>query len=220
MFKGNFLILLGLMMSVLSGCNDAESEKILIKPEATNAMIYRSNHVTVENFDSFKPIAAKFWAPKGTKNIALGKIVSASEEYCSCGELSNITDGKKNDSINGYVEMAPGLQWIQIDLEQQYDIYAIMVWHNFESYRVYKDVIIQLSNDKNFGDFVTVFNNDHDNTASQLGLGPGDGKNYYENKYGKFIDTKAMKARYVRLYSNGNYHSIYNHYIEVEVYGI
>ena len=42
---------------------------------------------------------------------------------------------------------------------------------------------------------------------------------YVETHKGELIDTKGTKARYVRLYSNGNSTDDLNHYIEVEVYG-
>lgn len=62
----------------------------------------------------------------------------------------------------------------------------------------------------------TMFNNDIDNSA---GLGVGNQMHYTETNEGKLIDTKGIKARYVRLYSNGNSVNDLNHYIEVEVYG-
>jgi hypothetical protein len=61
-----------------------------------------------------------------------------------------------------------------------------------------------------------VFNNDLDNSA---GLGVGKDLHYIETNEGKLIDAKGVKARYVRLYSNGNSGNDLNHYIEVEVYG-
>ena len=37
---------------------------------------------------------------------------------------------------------------------------------------------------------------------------------------GRLFDLKGVKARYVRLYSNGNTTNDLNHYVEVEVYGL
>ena len=62
----------------------------------------------------------------------------------------------------------------------------------------------------------TLFNNDTDNSA---GLGAGTDMHYVETNKGELIDAKGVKARYVRLYSNGNNNNDLNHYIEVEVYG-
>ena len=43
--------------------------------------------------------------------------------------------------------------------------------------------------------------------------------NYTETNEGKLIDAKGVRARYVRLYSNGNSANDLNHYIEAVVYG-
>jgi hypothetical protein len=76
---------------------------------------------------------------------------------------------------------------------------------------------VQVSDDKDFKTGVTtLFNNDHDNTA---GLGAGKDMAYVETSEGKLVDAKGVKARYVRLYSNGNTTSELNHYVEVEVFG-
>ncbi|MCP4707838.1 MAG: hypothetical protein GY869_04370, partial [Planctomycetes bacterium] len=61
-----------------------------------------------------------------------------------------------------------------------------------------------------------LFNNDHDNS---LGLGAGEDMHYVETSEGKLVDAKGIKARYVRLYSNGNTENDSNPYIEAEVYG-
>jgi hypothetical protein len=61
-----------------------------------------------------------------------------------------------------------------------------------------------------------VFNNDIDNS---LALGKGNDMHYVETNEGKLIDAKGQKARYVRLWSNGNNAEDFNHYTEVEVYG-
>ena len=64
---------------------------------------------------------------------------------------------------------------------------------------------------------MTLFNNDHDNT---LGLGAGRDREYIETYEGKLIDGRGARARYVRLWSNGNTSNDMNHYVEVEVYGL
>ena len=52
--------------------------------------------------------------------------------------------------------------------------------------------------------------------AGEEGLGI---EMYQSNHEGELIDAKGTKARYVRLYTNGNNNNDLNHYIEVEVYG-
>jgi hypothetical protein len=81
----------------------------------------------------------------------------------------------------------------------------------------YFDVIVQTADDPDFTTNVrTLFNNDTDNSA---GLGAGADMHYVESYKGELIDAEGVKARYVRLYSNGNNTDDLNHYIEVEVYG-
>ncbi len=156
-------------------------------------------------------------APKGTTNVAFEKPVSASDEEPIIGEIEYVTDGDKEGSDGSYVELGPGKQWVQIDLEGVYSIYGILVWHFHQQACVYRDVVIQVADDPDFIMNVrTLFNNDHDNSS---GLGIGKDKEYIETYEGKLIRVNGVKARYVRLYSNGSTRNEENHYIEVEVYG-
>ncbi len=109
------------------------------------------------------------------------------------------------------------LQWVQIDLGASYALHAILVWHYHSQPRVYRGVVVQASDDRDFlKGVVTVFNNDHDNSS---GLGIGKDKEYIEVAEGRPIDPKGVKGRYVRLYSDGNTSNDLNYYVEVEVYG-
>jgi len=158
-----------------------------------------------------------FLAPAGTKNVALGKPVSSSDEEPIIGELELITDDDKEAADGCYVELGPFLQHVTIDLEAMYEIYAIVFWHYHKQARVYYDVIIQVADDADFITNVrTLFNNDIDNSA---GLGVGKDMHYTETHEGKLIDAKGQHTRYVRLYSNGNNGNDLNHYIEVAAYG-
>jgi hypothetical protein len=158
-----------------------------------------------------------FLAPEGTTNVAFGKPVTSSDDAPVIGEVNLITDGDKEAGDGSYVELGPFLQNVTIDLGKKHNIYAILVWHYHKQPRVYFDVIVQVAADVNFtSNVVTLFNNDHDNSAK---MGAGQDKNYVETSEGKLIDAKGVQARYVRLYSKGNSNDDLNHYIEVEVYG-
>ncbi|MHC4560925.1 MAG: hypothetical protein ACYS80_26895 [Planctomycetota bacterium] len=158
-----------------------------------------------------------FLAPAGTKNIALGKPIFSSDEEPIIGEIEMITDGDKEAADGSYVELGPSLQHVMIDLEALHEIYAIAVWHFHKEPQVYFDVVVQTADDPDFTMNVrTLFNNDIDNSA---GLGVGTDMHYVETNKGELIDARGVKARYVRLYSNGNNNNDLNHYIEVEVYG-
>ena len=150
-----------------------------------------------------------FMVPAGTVNLAKGKKVTASDNDPVVGSLDLITDGDKEGDEGSWVEFAPGKQWVQIDLEKDADIYALVVWHYHSQRRVYRDVVIQVSDDPTFANAHTIY----DNSAA------GTDHPYVENYQGKLIDAKGVKGRYVRLYSNGNTTNKMNHYIEVEVWG-
>jgi hypothetical protein len=157
------------------------------------------------------------YVPKGTVLLSLKKPVTSSDNAPVIGELDMITDGEKSGGDGFFVELGPAPQWIQIDLGASRPLYAILMWHFHSQARVYRDVIVQVSDDANFKTGVTtVYNNDHDNSAK---LGAGKDKEYIEVAEGRLVDPKGAKGRYVRLYSNGNTTNDLNHYVEVEVYG-
>jgi len=158
-----------------------------------------------------------FLAPKGATNLAFGKDVTGSDELPIIGELEQVTDGDKEASEGSFVEFGPGVQYVQIDLGEPCEIYAIVIWHYHAEARVYHDTIVRVADDPDFiSNVQTLFNNDHDNSA---GLGVGKDKEYIETNEGKLVDAGSVKTRYVRMYSNGSTSSDVNHYIEVEVYG-
>ena len=158
-----------------------------------------------------------FLAPAGTTNVALEKPVASSDEEPIIGEIEMITDGDKEAADGSYVELAPFVQHVTIDLEAMHEIYAIIIWHYHKQARVYYDMVVQVADDPDFITNVrTLFNNDIDNSA---GIGVGEDMHYTETNEGRLIDAKGLKARYVRLYSNGNTSNDLNHYIEVAVYG-
>ena len=155
--------------------------------------------------------------PADTKLISKGKPVTSSDSLPVIGELSFITDGDKTGIDGAYVELGPGLQWVQVDLGAPSKIAAVAVWHFHSQARVYHDVVIQISNDKDFKSGVTtIFNNDDDNSAK---FGKGKELAYVEVNHGRVVDAKGTTGRYVRLYSNGNTSDELNHYCEVEVFG-
>ncbi len=174
--------------------------------------------IRVENLEPMRKGARpKFLVPAGVKNVALDKKVTSSDKEPVIGDLKCITDGTKEAVEGGYVELGPGTQWVQIDLGSEYKMYAFVLWHYHAAARVYKDVIIQVSNDADFIEKTTVFNNDHDNSS---GMGVGKDLAYIEGYEGKIIDAKAVTGRYVRLYSKGSTASEFNHYTEMEVYAL
>jgi hypothetical protein len=158
-----------------------------------------------------------FMVPVGSVNLAKGKKVTSSDNNPVVGTLDLVTDGDKAGDEGSWVELGPGKQWVQIDLAKSANIYAVLAWHYHSQARVYRDVVVQVSNDPTFNSGVTtIFNNDF---KGELGLGTGKDLNYVETYQGKLIDAKGATGRYVRLYSNGNTTNKLNDYIEVEIWG-
>ncbi len=155
--------------------------------------------------------------PKDVVNLSKGKEVTVSDEEPTIGEIEQLTDSDKEAAEGSYVEFGPGVQWAQIDLGQNSELSAILLWHFHQQPRVYRDVVVKVADDADFVSNVqTIYNNDHDNSAK---LGIGQDKEYIETNEGRLIDAKGAKGRYVRLYSNGNTSNDMNHYTEIEVYG-
>jgi hypothetical protein len=165
------------------------------------------------NIPNLEPKLKKFpifEVPVGTVNLAKGKKVTASDSDPVVGTLDLVTDGDKAGDEGSWVELSSGKQWVQIDLETDANIYAVVVWHYHSQERVYRDVVVQVSDDPTFSKDVTTV---YDNSAA------GKDRPYIESYFGKLIDAKGMKGRYVRFSSNGNTTNKMNHYIEVEVFG-
>src|SRR6185436_3415772 len=112
-----------------------------------------------------------FYVPKGTALLSLKKKVTSSDSQPVIGELDMITDGEKGGGDGFFVEPGPMPQWVQIDLGAPHALYAILMWHYHSQARVYRDVVVQVSDDAAFKSGVTtIFNNDHDN-SSKFGIG-------------------------------------------------
>jgi hypothetical protein len=164
-----------------------------------------------------KPRGA-FYVPKGTVLLSAKKKVTSSDSAPVIGELDMINDGEKAGGDGFFVELGPGPQWVQIDLGASHPLSAILTWHYHSQARIYRDVVVQVSDDANFKTGVTtIYNNDHDNSSK---LGAGKDKEYIEVAEGRLFDPKGAKGRYVRLWSNGNTTNDLTHYVEVEVFGL
>jgi len=156
--------------------------------------------------------------PVGTRNVALGKPVTASDWRAAGSELELVTDGDKEGTRGNYLNLAPGPQYVQIDLGAEHEIHAVLFWHRHDRLAVFHDVAVQVADDADFITGVkTLFNNDGDNS---LGLGVGKDREYIDMYEGKLVEARDVKARHVRLYSNGSTDDEMNRYTEVEVYGL
>ena len=200
-------------------CQESGQEKVVLELKLPKPMFVGTprniRSANLERITGKK--RGPFYVPPGTELLSLNMPVTGSDTAPIIGELEFVTDGEKSGEEGYFVELGPMVQWVQIDLGDTYSLQAILVWHYHSQARVYRDVIVQVSEDPDFITGVrTIFNNDHDNSA---GLGIGKDKEYIEVNEGRLIDPRGVKARYVRLYSRGNTSNEMNHYVEVEVYG-
>jgi hypothetical protein len=155
--------------------------------------------------------------PPGLKNIAQGAKITCSDKNATADALAKITDGDKEASEQSIIYLRKGTQWVQMDFGSPQEIFAVCIWHAHNSAKVYHSVIVQVADDQDFLQNVkTVFNNDQENKS---GLGVGTDREFFETHEGKLIDTKGVKARYIRFFSKGSTESALNEYTEIEVYG-
>src|ERR1017187_8158069 len=211
----NLAVLIALLVTIAAVAQD----KVVLKTKLPQPLFVGTPvPLNVGNLE--RPNRSKrpnFYVPAGTVNLARNKKVTASDNNPIVGTLDMINDGDKDGSEGSWMELGPGKQWAQIDLAKEANVYAILVWHFHSQARVYRDVVVQVSDDPTFRSGVTtIFNNDLHN---ELGLGAGKDLNYIETYEGKLIDAKGVKGRYVRFYSNGNTTNKLNDYIEAEVWG-
>jgi hypothetical protein len=205
-------------LSVLALAATASAANVPLKVEYPKPLFAGTPRpVSLANLEPANVKRADIMVSPDTKLLSKGKPVTSSDSLPVIGELTYITDGDKTGIDGAYVELGPGVQWVQVDLGAPSKVAAVAVWHFHSQARVYHDVVIQISNDKDFKSGVTtIFNNDDDNSAK---LGKGKDLAYVEVNHGRVLDAKGAVGRYVRLTSNGNTSDELNHYCEVEVFG-
>lgn len=165
---------------------------------------------------------AAFKVRPGMENLALYKPVTASEAEPIRGDLDQINDGLKKSGEFDYVELAPELGWVQIDLGKPRGIHAVVIWHFYKNATIYNDVIVRVADDAAFTTNVrTLFNNDHDNSAK---MGAGGDKAFYTRWWGEIVDARGgdydgTTARYVRVYTAAGMEDEPPRFVEVAVYG-
>jgi len=213
------LLLFLFFLSPGFGFQDAGEEKVELKLKLPKPMFVGTpRNIRSPNLERITGKSRPpFYVPQGTELLSFHKPVTASDTEPVIGELGFVTDGEKSGEEGYYVELGPSVQWVQIDLGRPCSLNAVLIWHYHSQARVYRDVIVQVTDDPDFiTDVQTIYNNDHDNSA---GLGIGKDKEYIETNEGRLIDPRGVNGRYIRLYSRGNTSNEMNHYVEVEVYG-
>ncbi|MBT3277807.1 MAG: hypothetical protein HN909_04155 [Phycisphaerales bacterium] len=162
----------------------------------------------------------QFYVPKGTINVALTTTVTASEEPM-IGELSQIVDGIAESDDENILDLDSGPVWVTLDLGKSCELFAIVMWHRDrgEVEIAMRDVIVETADDKDFTiNHYILFNNDHDGSLNK-GHPKGTDQQYIETHEGKLVDALAVKARYVRFWSNGNTVDDCTYWSEIKIFG-
>ena len=217
---GLMVAVLNLLVATASRAADADGGKVPLVLKLP-APAFKGTPKDLNLGPNVEPLSDKprppMMVPPGLKNLAPGSKVTCSDKNVPADSLAKLTDGDKDASDQSIIFLRKGTQWVQLDLGSPQEIFAVVIWHAHNMSKVYHDVIVQVADDPDFIENVrTVFNNDNDNTS---GLGVGTSREYFESYEGKLIDAKGVKARYVRLFSNGNNANKLNHYVEVQVFG-
>jgi formylglycine-generating enzyme required for sulfatase activity len=170
----------------------------------------------VENGKDTRERKDKVFLPPGCRLLSLHCPVKVSDPAL-LGEPEMVTDGIRTAENMEFIDMAPGKQWVRIDLGASREIHCVWLWLRDRLEVVaYHDVIIQVSDDLNFYESTTVFNNDHDNSSS---VGKGTDKEWEEMLYGRPVTFPPVNGRFVRVMTNGRSLDDTNHFTEVAVYG-
>ena len=125
-----------------------------------------------------------FFVPTGTTLLSLNKPVTSSDTQPVIGERG-LPHGRREVGRRRLLRRARPRQAVgrRSTSERPHLLNAVLVWHYHAQARVYRDVVVQVSDDKDFVTGVTtVFNNDHDNSS---GLGIGKDKEYIETDRGQ-----------------------------------
>jgi len=172
------------------------------------------------NLDKSGKPTLEVQTPEGVVLLSKGKPVTSSDPAPlpsgDAESLKLITDGDKEGDDGFFADLMPGKHWVQIDLGESKEIWLVWLWHFHKQAVIYKDVIVQVSDDPEMKNATIVYNNDFDNSAE---FGVGQDQSWVETNNGRAMPVKGVKGRYVRFWSNGRNIDDMNQYIEAEVYG-
>lgn len=169
-------------------------------------------------------------------NVALGKPVTASSAPNGSNPLTRITDGDVSNANNFSDPCGNpgGACYIDINLEQVYNVYNVELFRYWNDSRKYNNTVILLSTDKDFAkDSTYVLWNANNAKAGRNGqaittgvyanVPVGEDPLYTETSKGKkfYVNDENheayIPAQYVRIYNSGSTSNASNHFVEVRV---
>jgi len=125
-------------------------------------------------------------------------------------------DGDKEAAEPSIVLLRKGTQYVQMDLGSPAEIFAIVLGMRMLSRRF---ITTSLSRRPTTLSSKRTLRHLQQRPGQHLWPRGRHRPEYFETRYGKRIDAKGVKARYLRFYSKGSTESALNEYTEVEVYG-
>jgi len=170
------------------------------------------------------PPIKEFSALLETEIISIAKPVTSSSPPIH-GELAWINDDEAfpGDAGENEVWFNQLPCWVQIDLGSERIIDHVWFWHGQgtlsrrQTPELFEEVILQVSNDKDFQhEVTTLFNSDDDGSSGQ---GKGTDPTYMETNHGRCIAASGSKARYVRLWGGKAYSGGPCRFTEIIVWG-
>ncbi len=136
------------------------------------------------------------------------------------GDPACVTDGVRSSEDGNMIDMAPGKQWVQIDLGVSCEVHCLWLWlcHK-QPWVSCRNVIVQVSDDAVYssnGRGTIVLNADRDGSE---GMGKGTDMDWEETINGRPVTFPPARGRYIRVWTNGRTLDDCNIFTEVAVYG-
>jgi formylglycine-generating enzyme required for sulfatase activity len=162
------------------------------------------------------------------QNVVIGEGCRVLSHHCpvklsdadALGDPQLVTDGKRSSESDAVVDMAPGKQWVLIDLGTSREIHCVWLWLDHRlAWLSYHDVIVQITDQPDAPGApgtVTVLNTDTDGSS---GMGKGTDAGWVEDINGRPITIAPAKGRYVKVWTNGRTSDDTNVFTEIAVYG-
>lgn len=172
-----------------------------------------------ESFSDLRKRVDNVRIAEGCRLLSLNCPVKVSDK-APLGDPAVITDGIRVSEQANMLDLAPGRQWVVIDLGARREIHCLWLWMNYLIPWVACENIIVLVTDNpdepGNANGTYVFNNDRDGSE---GFGKGTDPEWAETNYGRPITFPPLKARYVKVWMNGRNVDGLNILTEIAVYG-
>jgi len=127
-------------------------------------------------------------ALKNGENVAKGKTVTGTTSQHSSYPYSRITDGSTATDTYAGPSSATGLQCVTIDLQEEYNLDKIMVWHYYKDGRSYNEHSLYTSDDNDT--WTTIIDNRSGIPETSTGINANHSNNTLHYSGKKFINGK------------------------------